>query len=271
MSERSERIGLIAGNGQFPILFAKSARAQGKKVVAIAVREETDPDLENYAHKTYWIGVGQLNEFFQILRNEKLKKVVMAGQIKPTHIFEKDISMDDDLKRFLKRVKDKRADSLLGEIAKILKRMGIRLLDSSTFLKSYFVSRGTLTSFEPSASQWQDINFGKNIAKRIAGLDIGQTIVVKDKAILAIEAIEGTDEAIKRGGALAGSGAVVVKVGKPRQDMRFDIPLVGPKTMDSLVSASCSVLAMEAGKTLFLEKERCLKVAQEHNTCLVGI
>ncbi|MBL7084826.1 MAG: UDP-2,3-diacylglucosamine diphosphatase LpxI [Candidatus Omnitrophica bacterium] len=267
----SERIGLIAGNGQFPILFAKGARLKGHEVVAIAVREETSPELADYVQRIYWIGVGNLKEFFQILKKERLKKVVMAGQIRPTHIFDKSISMDDDLKRFLKKVKDKRADSLLGEIARILRRMGIRLLDSSTFLRSYLVSRGVLTKAEPSPGQWQDIRFGRGIAKRIGGLDIGQTVVVKDKAILAVEAMEGTDQAIKRGGALARGGAVVVKVSKPRQDMRFDIPLIGPKTMESLIAASCAVLGVEAGKTLFLEKEKCLKAAEENNICLVGI
>ncbi len=266
-----ERIGLIAGNGQFPILFARAAASQGKEIVAISVREETSLELENYVHKLYWIGVGDLKEFFRILKAEKLRKVVMAGQIRPAHIFDKNISMDESLQRFLRKVKDKRANSLLGEIAGILRRMGIRLLDSTTFLKSYLVRRGSLGKIEPSASQWNDIRFGRSIAKRIAGLDIGQTVVVKDRAILAVEAIEGTDEAIKRAGTLAGPGAVVVKMGKPRQDMRFDIPFVGPKTLDSLLSASCAVLAMEAGKTLLLEKDACLKIAEENNICLVGI
>lgn len=267
----SERIGLIAGNGQFPILFAKSATSQGWEIVGIAVREETSAELQNHVHKIYWIGVGQLKEFFQILEKEKLKKVVMAGQIRPAHIFDKNISMDEHLKKFLNVVRDKRADSLLGGIARILRRKGIKLLDSTTFLKSYLIRRGVLTSFPPEDAQWQDIRFGKAIAKRIAGLDIGQTVVVKDKAILAVEAIEGTDEAIKRGGALAGGGAIVVKVSKPRQDMRFDIPFVGPKTIDSLKLASCAVLAMEAGRTFLLEKEECLKKAEENKICLVGI
>jgi len=160
---------------------------------------------------------------------------------------------------------------LLGGIAGILRRMGIRLLDSTTFLKEHLVRRGTLAGQEPSDFQWQDIRFGASIAKRIGGLDIGQTVVVKDKAILAIEAIEGTDEAIKRGGALGKSGAVVVKMSKPHQDMRFDIPLVGPKTIESLISASCALLAMEAGKTLLLEKEKCLVLAEANKICLVGI
>ena len=267
----SERIGLIAGNCQFPILFAKGARAQGKQIVAIAVREETSAELSNYVDKMIWIGVGQLKEFFQILKKEQLKKVVMAGQIKPSHIFDQNISMDENLQRFLKRVKDKRADSLLGEIAKMLKRMGIKLLDSTLFIRDHLVPPGVLTKIQPTSAQWQDIDFGKGIAKRIAGLDIGQTVVVKDKAILAIEAIEGTDRAIKRGGALGKAGAVAVKVSKPHQDMHFDIPLVGPNTIDSLVSASCAVFAMEARKTLFLDKENCLNIAERNNICLVGI
>jgi len=195
----------------------------------------------------------------------------MAGQIRPAHIFNKNVVKDEQLERFLNKVKDKRADSLLGGIAGILRRMGIRLLDSTTFLKEHLVRRGTLAGQEPSDFQWQDIRFGASIAKRIGGLDIGQTVVVKDKAILAIEAIEGTDEAIKRGGALGKSGAVVVKMSKPHQDMRFDIPLVGPKTIESLISASCALLAMEAGKTLLLEKEKCLVLAEANKICLVGI
>ncbi len=267
----NERIGLIAGNGQFPILFARAASAQGKEVIAIAVREETTPELENYVQKIHWIGLGDLKQFFQILKDEKLRQAVMAGQIRPAHIFDQNIPMDEKLQRFLKRVKDKRANSMLGEIARILSRMGIKLLDSTTFLKSYLVRRGTLGAIKPSASQLADIRFGKAIAKRIGGLDIGQTVVVKDRAILAVEAIEGTDAAIARGGALAGGGAVVVKVGKPRQDMRFDIPFVGPKTIETLASASCAVLAMEAGKTFLLEQETCLKLAAENHICLAGI
>lgn len=266
-----ERIGLIAGNGQFPIIFAKSAKAHGKEIVAVAVREETEPELEKYVDKIYWIGVGRLQEFFQILKQEGFKQMVMAGQIRPAHIFDKNISKDEQLTKFLSSVKDKRADSLLGAIAKLLRRMGIQLLDSSTFLKDHLVRRGVLTRLAPTSSQWQDIHFGRGIAKRIAGLDIGQTVVVKDKAILAIEAIEGTDEAIKRGGTLAGSGAVVVKVSKPHQDMRFDIPLVGSKTIDSLASAACSVLAMQAGKALLIDKDHCIRLAEANHICLLGI
>ncbi|MBN3037802.1 MAG: UDP-2,3-diacylglucosamine diphosphatase LpxI, partial [Candidatus Omnitrophica bacterium] len=212
-----------------------------------------------------------LKKFFDILKKENLKNVVMAGQIRPSHIFAKDVVMDDNLKNFLKRVKDKRADSLLGGIAKILRRMGVRLLDSTTFLKDHLVQRGFLTEIEPSAAQEADIRFGLKIAKHIAALDIGQTVVVKDKAILAIEAIEGTDETIKRGGGLCNGGAIVVKVSKPKQDMRFDIPLVGPKTIDSLSQAQCAVLAMEAGKTLFLNKQECIEQAEQKKICLVGI
>lgn len=266
-----ERIGLIAGNGQFPILFAKGAKAQGKEIIAIAVREETAPELENYVHKITWIGVGELGKFFQVLKEEKLKKVVMAGQIKHSRIFETGILKDEKLQSFLKKVKDKRTDSLLGGIARMLRVMGIKLLDSSTFLKDQLVRRGNLTKASPTPEQWQDIRFGQRMAKRIAALDIGQTVVVKDKAIVAVEAIEGTDEAIKRAYNLAGSGTVVVKVSKPSQDMRFDIPLVGPRTMGILASSSCAVMAMEAGKTLFLEQQHCLKVAEVKNICLVGI
>lgn len=267
----SERIGLIAGNGQFPLLFARAASAQGREVVAIAVQEETSPELESYVHKIIWINVGELKRFFTVLKEEKLKKVVMAGQIKPAHIFDKTVAKDETLTRFLSKAKDKRADSLLGGLARILRMMGIKLLNSTTFLQEYLVRRGVLTSARPSSAQWEDIYFGRKIAKHIGGLDIGQTVVVKDKAILAVEAIEGTDAAIQRGGALGKKGAVVVKVSKPRQDMRFDIPLVGPVTIESLKASSCAVLAMEAGKTLLLDKESCVQSAETAGIALVGI
>lgn len=267
----SKQICLIAGNGQFPILFAKEASAQGQKLIAIAVREETSAEIENYVEKVYWIGVGELNKFFEVLKQEKVRRAVMAGQIRPAHIFDQNVSKDDRLRNFLKHVKDKRADSLLGEIARLLRMMGIRLINSTTYLKNHLVTRGTLTKIEPSKEQWEDIRFGRLMAKRIGGLDIGQTVVVKDKAILAVEAIEGTDQAIKRGGDLGKSGAVVVKVSKPHQDMRFDVPLIGPKTIDALACASCSVLAMEAKKTLILNKDECLGLAEANNICLVGI
>ncbi|MFH1245333.1 MAG: UDP-2,3-diacylglucosamine diphosphatase LpxI [Candidatus Omnitrophota bacterium] len=267
----SERIGLIAGNGQFPVLFAQAASAKGKEVIAIAVREETSPELTRYVHKIIWLNVGELKKFFSVLKEEKLKKIVMAGQIKPRHIFDQTVVKDEALTGFLTKVKDKRADSLLGTLARILRVMGIKLLDSTTFLQDYLVKRGTLTGIQPSSAQWEDIYFGRKIAKSIGGLDIGQTVVVKDKAILAVEAIEGTDAAIQRGGVLGGKGTVVVKVSKPHQDMRFDIPLVGPVTIDSLKTSYCAVLAMEAGKTLFLDKEECVQTAEKAGIALVGI
>jgi len=266
-----EKIGLIAGNGQYPVLFAKAAKARGQEIVAIAVREETAPELEKYVSRIHWIGVGELKKFFEVLKEEKLRKVIMAGQIRPSQIFEKNVAKDERLQKFLSNVKDKRADSLLGGIAKLLGRMGIKLIDSTTFLKDHLVRRGVMTATSPTKNQLEDIRFGKQIAKRIGGLDIGQTVVVKDKAILAIEAIEGTDEAIKRGGGLGKGLSVVVKVSKPKQDMRFDIPLVGPKTIETLIASSCAVLAMESGKTLFLEQEECIKRANDHSISLVGI
>ena len=174
------------------------------------------------------------------------------------------------LKNFLKKVKDKKADSLLGEIARYLKRMGIRLLDSTTFLSHLLVKRGVLGKTRPSPSQMQDIEFGRRIAKGIAGVDIGQTIVVKERAVLAIEAIEGTDEAIKRGAALGRGDIVVIKTSKPRQDMRFDVPVAGPRTVQTLIDAGGGALALEAGKLLFLDQPVALSLADAHQVCIVG-
>jgi hypothetical protein len=265
-----ERIGLIAGNGKFPLIFAKAARERNISIAAVAVKEETNPELEKYVDSIYWIGVGELGRLLKILRQQRVKKMVMAGQIKPGHLFSNDVFMDNMLKTFLKRVKDKKADSLLGEIARYLKRMGIKLLDSTTFIAHLLVDRGVLTKKSPSPHQLQDIKFGRQIAKAIADADIGQTVVVKDKAVLAVEAIEGTDAAIKRGATLGRGGVVVVKTSKPRQDMRFDVPVVGRGTVQTLVDSGGGVVALEAKKVLFLEQGQALKLADTHQICIVG-
>ena len=269
-SSEMERIGLIAGNGNFPLLFAKAARRRGDKIVAVAIKEETSKRLVKYVDTIHWIGVGELNKLFQIFRKGKINRAIMAGQIRPSFLFN-NISMDREFKILLESVKDKKADSLLGAVAKRLGEMGITLINSTTYLLDFLPSEGVLTSRSPTSKEWQDIQFGKKVAKQIAGIDIGQTVVVKDKAVLAIEAMEGTDETILRGGKLGNGYAVVVKVSKPRQDMRFDIPVVGPRTIDSLVTSRAKVLAIEAKKTLLIDKGRCIKKANSHGIAIVAI
>ncbi|MFH2138441.1 MAG: UDP-2,3-diacylglucosamine diphosphatase LpxI [Candidatus Omnitrophota bacterium] len=265
-----EKIGLIAGNGKFPLLFAQAAKQAGACVVAVAIKEEADESLAEVVDSIYWISVGQFKTLIKILKEENIKKAVMAGQIRHKLIFSK-IELDAELTMLLLKLKDKKTDTILGAIAQRLGQLGIELIDSSTFLKNYMPEKGVLTSAQPTEEQWQDINFGLETAKAIAGLDIGQTVVVKDKAVLAIEAIEGTDEAIYRGSLFSQGGAVVVKVSKPNQDMRFDIPLIGRKTIQTLIKANIAVLAIEAQKTLFLDREYVLEEANKHNIKIVAI
>lgn len=262
------RIALIAGNGNFPILFAKAARKKGVEVIAIGINEETSKDLEGHVSKMYWLGVGELGKLFQILISEKLTSAVMAGQVKHKLLFDKSIKLDTSMIELLGSVKDKKTDSLIGAIAEMLGRSGVKLLDSTTFLSDLLPEKGLLTNTPLGHAILRDIEFGKEIAKSIAGLDIGQTVVVKDKAVLAIESIEGTDEAIKRGAYYGKEGVVIVKVSKPNQDMRFDIPIIGPGTIKLLKEVKAACIAIEAKKTLIIDREETIKLA---NDSAIGI
>ncbi len=264
-------IGLIAGQGKFPILFAQAAKARGERIIAIAIREETSKQLEDFVDKIFWIGIGELKKLFKILEDEKIKQAVMAGKITKTLLFEQEVAKDIAAESLLEKVKDRKDDSLLGAVAEGFKEIGVTLLDSTTYLSHLLPSRGILTKIKPTSLQWEDISFGQNLAKKIAGLDIGQTVVVKEKTILAIEAIEGTDKAIKRGGKLGKGGVVVVKVSKPNQDMRFDIPVVGLKTIESLIRAKASVLAIESHKTLIIDRDKFIQKADNNKISVVVV
>jgi DUF1009 family protein len=264
------KIGLIAGNGLFPILLAQAAKEQGCQVIAVAIKEETSPDLAQQVERIQWISLGELKKLFKFFQEEQIDQAVMAGQIKPAALFGK-IAFDDEFLSLLKEAKDRKADSLLKAVAERLGTIGVKLLDSTIFLKRYLAQKGQLTKSNPTQSEWEDIAFGFETAKQIAGLDIGQTVVVKNKAILAIEAIEGTDEAIRRAAVWDGLGVVVVKVSKPKQDMRFDVPVIGLETISVLDEVKARVLAVEAGKTLFLQKERCFSQAENSGICIVGV
>ena len=265
-----DKIGLIAGNGSFPLLFAQAAKQSGAQVIAIAIKEETDEKLAEIVDTIHWISVGQLKTLIEIFINEGIKKAVMAGQIRHKLIFS-DIELDEELTAIFMQIKDKKPDTILGAVASRLGQLGVELIDSSTYLKNFLPPAGVLTNLKPTFEQQQDIEFGLEIAKAIAGLDIGQTVVVKDKAVLAIEAIEGTDEAIFRGSLYCHGSAVVVKVSKPYQDMRFDIPLIGKRTMETLKKAKISVLAIEANKTLFFDQDYVLEQANKNEICIIAI
>ncbi len=265
-----EKIGLIAGNGKFPLIFAQAARRAGRYIVAIAIKEEAEKELADLVDKIYWISVGQLKTLIEILKKEQVKKAIMAGQIRHELLFS-GIELDDEFKRLLLQLKDKKTDTILGAIAARIEQLGIEFIDSTTFIKDYLPEKGVLTKCKPATEQWEDIEFGWTIAKAIAGLDIGQSVVVKDKVVLSIEAIEGTDEAIRRGSLYCRGGAVVVKVSKPKQDMRFDIPSIGKKTVEILVKEKVAVLAFEAGKTLFLDRDCVVVEADKHGISIVAI
>jgi UDP-2,3-diacylglucosamine hydrolase len=266
-----KRLGLIAGNGKFPIMLAESAKNKDLEIIAVAFRGETSWRLETLVDKIYWIGVGQMNRLFDIFNEEDIKEAVMVGQIKHLNIFKPWIKKDAAMREFLRKVKDRRGDSLLKTVADKLQERGVTLLNSSFLLTQNLAQKGILTQKSPTSKDWEDINFGKSIAKRIAELGIGQTIVVKNKAILAVEAIEGTDKTIARGSRLGRKGCVVVKVSRPEHDMRYDIPVVGLKTLKLLKRHKVRVLAVEAGKTLLIDKDELIDGANKAGIPIVGI
>ena len=265
-----ERIALIAGNGTFPLVFAQAARSQNVDVFAVAIKEEADPALAQYVERIHWISVGQFTTLLRILREEKATQAVMVGQIRHKLLFS-EIELDDALAELLRTIKDKKTDTILGAVAARISQLGIEVIDSSSYIKHCLISPGVLTRRQPTQAEQEDVAFGFGIAKAIAGLDIGQTVVVKDKVVLSVEAIEGTDEAIRRAHTYCHAGAVVVKVSKPNQDMRFDIPLIGKRTVDTLIAEEAAVLAVEAGKTLLLDREYVLSQADRHSICIVAV
>lgn len=266
-----EKIGLIAGNRKFPLIFSEAARKKGYYIVAVAIKGDTSLKLKKLVDKIYWIGLDEFRRMFEIFKNEGVSRVIMAGQISPRRLFSKEITRDGELKDLLKSIKDKKADTIFGAIAEKLEKAGLTLIDSTTFIKDFLPRRGGLTKLQPDSCLWEDIYFGLDLARAIADLDIGQTVAVKDKAAVAVEALEGTDNLIRRAGKIARGGIVVVKVSKPKQDMRFDIPVVGLNTVKNLIKAKAKCLAIEADKTLFIDRERSTALADRHNISIVAV
>ncbi len=265
------KIGLIAGEGKFPLLFAQAAKAKGVFVTGFAFLKLTDKKLKKYVDEIFWLNVGELNKLLELFKQNRIEKAIMAGKIPKVILFNSYLKKDKETDFLLSKVADKKDNSLLIAIADRLKEKGVELLDSTTFLSHLLAISGTFTQREPSASEWEDIYFGRELAKRIGDLDIGQSVVIKDKAILAIESIEGTDAAIRRGGKLGGAGIVVVKMSRPGQDMRFDIPVVGLETIRSLVKIRGRVLAIESGKTLIIDREEAIRLADRKGIAVVAI
>jgi len=255
--------GLIAGNGRFPFLVLEGARSQGIEMAVIAIKEEADPDLEGRVNRLHWVSLGELSKTIDLLHKEGVKQAVMAGQVKHTKIFSS-IRPDWKLAKLLFALPRKNTDALIGAVAKVLEDEGIQLVDSTLFLKPLVPEAGVLTQRTPNENESADMAYGLVIARQIAGMDIGQTVVVSDKACVAVEAMEGTDETILRASRLAsGKQLVVVKVSKPKQDMRFDVPVVGLPTIQQMWACGATALAVEAGRTLFFDREKLIELANQ--------
>lgn len=265
-----ERIGLIAGNGRFPIIFADNARKLGYHVSAVAHEGETEPELAGHVDRIHWIKIGQLSKLIKAFKEDKVYQAVMLGGIKKTHVFTT-VRPDFRTLAMATRLALWKDDDILREFAKELEREGIAICESTFGLEGILVEEGTLTARAPSEKEWEDIRYGWDVAHDIGRLDIGQCVVIKDRVVVAVEAVEGTDGAIKRGGELAKEGAVVVKRSKPQQDLRFDLPAVGPRTIEVMASVKASVLAIEAGRTVLLDREIMLDKARSARIAIVGI
>lgn len=266
-----EKIGLIAGNRRFPILFADAAAKRGYCIVAAAIKGDTSPALRKHVHKMCWFGLDEFSRMLRTFKDEGITQVVMAGQISPHRLFSKEVYRSGELKDLLAGIKDKKADTVFGALAEKLKTAGLELLDSTMFIEEFLPQKGVLTKRSPTFGEWEDVYFGLELAKAIGYLDVGQAVAVKDKAVLAVEALEGTDNLIRRAGRFPVCGVVVVKVSKPKQDMRFDIPVVGLNTIKNLIRIKAACLAIEAGKTLFIDKPQSIKLGDDKGLSIVAL
>jgi len=263
------KFGLIAGNGKFPFLVLEGARRAGASLSVVAIREETDKRIEEVADKVLWVGIGQLGRMISFFKNEGVEKAIMAGQVKHIQIFSGALP-DLRMIKMLWNLPQRNTDALIGGVADEMAKEGIELIDSTYFIKDQLAEEGVLTRRKPDTTEAGNIEYGLRIAGEIARLDLGQTIVVRAKACVAIEAMEGTDAVIRRAGALAKGKLTVVKVAKPDQDMRFDVPVVGVPTVRTMIEAGATCLCLTPNNTLMFEKQEMLRLANEHKICVVA-
>jgi DUF1009 family protein len=253
--------GLIAGNGRFPFLVLEGARSQGIEMAVIALKEEASPELEKIAKCLHWVSLGELSKTIELLQQEGVTQAVMAGQVKHNKIFSA-IRPDWKLAKLLFSLPRKNTDALIGAVARVLEEEGIQLVDSTLFLKPLVADQGVLTRRAPNEHEAEDMAYGLGVARQIAGMDIGQTVVIADRACVAVEAMEGTDETIARAARITGGRPlVVVKVSKPGQDMRFDVPVVGLPTIEQMRDAGATALGVDAGRTLLFDRARLIELA----------
>ena len=270
MSDSREKIGLIAGGGQFPLLIAEAAKKQGMRVIAVAHQGETETSLSEKVDDIIWVKLGQLGRLIQGFKRRGVTKTLMAGTITKKRMFE-NVRPDFRSIQIMTRLAVFHDDDILSAVAAELAGEGIDIVSSTIYLPGLLAPQGCLTRKKPSKRQKEDIRFGWRVAKELGRLDIGQCVVVRRRTILALEAIEGTDETIRRGGTLAREKAVVVKVSKPHQDLRFDVPSVGPETIRVMSEVKASLLAVEAGKTLLFDKGEMIALANETGMTIVSL
>jgi DUF1009 family protein len=268
------RLGLIAGNGRFPFLVLDAARAQGHEVTVVAVKEEAFPELADAAAREpkaalHWVSLGHLGTCIRILKDAGATRAVMAGQVQHVKIFS-GIVPDLTLLSVLTKLRARNTDALISAVAEVLRDHGIELIDSTSLLAPLMAREGTLTRRAPSPEEQADLAFGYRMADAIAGLDIGQSIAVRDKSVVAVEAMEGTDQMIRRAGELAGGGVRIVKVAKPNQDMRFDVPVVGAATIAVMKAAGATTLSVDAARTLFVDGQAVIEAADAAGIAIVG-
>ena len=262
-------LGIIAGNGVYPRILAQAARDAGvKRIVAAALENETDPALSEQVDVIEWMRVGQLSRLLKFFRSHDVHHVIMAGQIAPKNLF--DLKPDVKALLLMAKLKQRNAETIFTAIADELAKVDVDLLPATNFLEGSIASAGLIAGPKLASREEEDVDFGWKIAKEIAGLDIGQTVIVKNGTVLAVEAFEGTNEAIKRGGELARDGGVMIKVAKPNQDMRFDVPVVGVETIRIAADAKLRVIAVEAGKTLLLERDAVIDLSQRAKISILG-
>ncbi len=267
---KGDCIGLIAGSGRFPIIFAENVKRLGYTVSAVAHIGETAPELAQYVDRIHWIKIGQFNKLIEALKEDGVRQAVMLGGISKTHVF---TTVRPDLRALalFSRLKHWKDDGILREFAAELEREGIQIRESTFGLTGVLMEEGVQTSRQPSEREWEDIRYGWDVAREIGLLDIGQCVVVKDRVVVAVDAVEGTDEAIRRGGTLAKEGAVVVKRCKPQQDLRFDLPAAGPQTIAAMQSVKASVLVLEVGRSVLLDRAEMLAQAERAGIAVVGL
>jgi len=270
-AENSTRYGLIAGNGQFPFLVLEAARSRGIEMVVAAIREEASPEIETRAARLHWLGLGELSRLIRVFKQEGVSRALMAGQVKHTQIFSA-IRPDWKLMQLLFSLKEKNTDALIGGVAKVLLEEGIVLEDSTVFLEPLLAEEGILTQRPPTAEERRNLDYGRKVARGLAQFDIGQTVVIADGACIALEAMEGTDATIRRAAQLAeGKPLSVIKVSKPNQDMRFDVPVVGLPTIAVMQECGATALSVDASKTLLFDRDELIALADAAGISIVGV